>query len=65
MKNKSTPKVTSNRLGSRELVSCFVCKAPNAKHEITEMSSRCGNYLCDECKQREERANRAMRDLSS
>lgn len=46
-------------------VSCYVCQAPNAKHEIREMSPRAGHHLCDRCNQREDDANAAMRWLCS
>lgn len=44
---------------------CFACGCRDARYEIREMSSRCGQKLCEACKQGEERTNAAWRWLSN
>ena len=48
------------------LVSCISCKKQDGKirmHEIREASSRCGSFLCDECKREEDDDNRRFNSL--
>lgn len=50
-------------LSAQPAVSCYACKSQNANHELREMSTRCGHFLCDECKRKEDDANAAFRWL--